>query len=260
MKLLIHRSDALPASIITLATGLALLPLFAPLSTAALSGIFVLSVAGRLIAPVHQHCHAHRKLFRGRGWNDAYDFVLMLAAGNITAVWELQHVLGHHRLHLDPRRDPASVSRFTKEGPFQRIIFTVLGDLLSFTDSLLVARTCSHARARLPRLWRQQALQLVTLAVMLALDAKMAFVFFVAPNLVLRWFVFYMSYAQHHGAPGGDVYSGSVTRFGWSNLLFLNVGHHTAHHEKPTLHWTRLPDRTARILERIPVSCLRGSP
>jgi len=77
------------------------------------------------------------------------------------------------------------------------------------------------------------------------------------PWLLLRWIVFWFSYAQHDDVPMLDVYSGSVTHFGWTNRMYLNVGHHTAHHEKPTLHWTRLPARTARILERIPSTCLR---
>ena len=98
------------------------------------------------------------------------------------------------------------------------------------------------------------------MALLLYWNASMALAFFIVPNIVLRWTVFYFSYAQHAEAPLEDVYSGSVTRFGWTNAVFLNVGHHTAHHEKPTLHWSLLPERTSLILDRIPASCLRGSP
>jgi beta-carotene hydroxylase len=95
------------------------------------------------------------------------------------------------------------------------------------------------------------------LAIAFAVSPALAVAFVIVPWLLLRWAVFWFSYAQHDDVPMTDVYSGSVTRFDWTNRWFLNVGHHTAHHEKPTLHWTRLPARTAHIIERIPPSCLR---
>jgi fatty acid desaturase len=258
-RLLVHPADALPSAIITVGVALALVPFALRLPGAAVAALLVLSVAARAIAPVHQHCQAHRKLFRNAIFNHFYDFILMLAAGNITAVWELQHVLGHHRSYLNPREDPAGVCRFTGAGPFQRVIFTVAGDLLSCSDSIRIARRQRHARRLLARLLVQQALQLVTLVALLRADAPLALLFFVAPAVLLRWSVFYFSYAQHAEVPGDDVYSGSVTRFGWTNAVFLNVGHHTAHHERPGLHWSLLPARTARIVTRIPPSCLRGA-
>jgi hypothetical protein len=179
----------------------------------------------------------------------------MLAAGNTTAIWELQHVHGHHQTYLTPELDPAGTQRFGHPGRWQRALFTVLGDALSFTDSLAIART---RRPRLlARLWRQQALQLAVIAAFVIADPLLAVGFVIIPNIFLRWTVFWFSYAQHHDVPLADVYSGSVTHFGWQNRLYLNVGHHTAHHEKPTLHWSRLPSRTAQIVERIPASCLR---
>ncbi len=258
MTVLVHSRDARPCLIITSGVLVALVPFFVPLCRPLLVLLFLTSMVLRAIAPVHQHCHAHRKLFWARAWNDVYDFVLLLAAGNTTAIWELQHVHGHHPSHLDPPNDPANSSRFTKEGPLQRLLFTVAGDCLSFSDSLRVAgRSASAAKLR-GRLWRQQAIAVLTLLALLAWNPLMALLVFVAPNILLRWTVFYFSYAQHHGTPGGDVFGGSVTRFGWTNYVFLNVGHHTAHHEKPTLHWTLLPARTERIRHRIPAECLRG--
>jgi hypothetical protein len=86
----------------------------------------------------------------------------------------------------------------------------------------------------------------------------LALAFVIVPWLLLRWAVFWFSYAQHDSVPMTDVYSGSVTHFnGVTNRLYLTVGHHTAHHEKPTLHWTLLPARTAQIIERIHPACLR---
>ncbi|HUJ60195.1 MAG TPA: fatty acid desaturase [Kofleriaceae bacterium] len=243
-------ADLAPAAIVTGGVALALVPFWVALPPAALVGVWIASLAARSVAPVHQHCHAHYKVF-GRGALDAaYDAILMLAAGNTTAVWELQHVRGHHRSYLARAGDPANNDRFGGG----RLRFTVLGDALSVLDSIRVAR---GDRRALARLGRQIAGQIAVMAVLAWSRPALAIALFVVPWLLLRWAVFWFSYAQHDQVPMNDVYSGSVTHFGWTNRLYLNVGHHTAHHEKPTLHWTRLPGRTAQIMERIPATCLR---
>jgi beta-carotene hydroxylase len=257
--LLVSRLDAAPAAIVTAGVALALVPFAVDLPAAAVVALLVASLAFRAIAPVHQHCHAHLGIFRWRPLNAAYDVVLVLAAGNTTAVWQLQHVRGHHQTVLEPALDPASTRRFGRDGALGRVVFTVAGDALSFTDSLRIARRQRDGARLVRRLWRQLAVQLALYAALVWLDPLLAVCGFLLPNLALRWFVFWYSWDQHHEAPLADVYSSSITRFGWTNRVFLNVGHHTAHHEKPTLHWSLLPARTERIRHRIPPSCLRAS-
>ena len=240
--------DLVPASVIVAGVALAAVPFVVELSLAALAGVWLVSTALRSLAPVHQHSHAHYRVFRVGALDAAYDVVLMLAAGNTTAVWELQHVRGHHQHYLGRTRDPANNDRFGGG----RIAFTILGDAMSIADAWRLA----NGRMR-ERLVRQVALQLGVLVVLLAIDAQLALAFVLVPWLLLRWAVFWFSYAQHADVPMTDVYSGSVTHFGVTNRLYLNVGHHTAHHEKPTLHWSLLPARTAQIIERIPPACLR---
>ena len=245
-----HPADWLPVGLVSAGVALAIVPFVVELALPALIAIWILSFAARSIAPVHQHCHAHLALFRSRAANAVYDAILALAAGNVTAVWELQHVAGHHQAYLGRRGDPANNLRFGRS----RLVFTIAGDALSFTDSIAIGRL---RRRSTVRLWRQQLGQLAVLAIAVVASPALAVAFVIVPWLLLRWAVFWFSYAQHDDVPMTNVYSGSVTRFGWTNRWFLNVGHHTAHHEKPTLHWTRLPARTAHIIERIPPQCLR---
>jgi len=243
-----HPTDLVPAAVIVGGVALAAVPFVVPLGAPALVALWLVSTAARSVAPVHQHCQAHYKIWQHPLADSAYDAVLMLAAGNITAVWELQHVAGHHRHYLARTGDPASNHRFGGG----RLRFTLCGDAMAFVDSLQLAR----GRMRW-RLVRQQVAQLAALALLVWWAPALALAFVLAPWLLLRWLVFWISYGQHDDVPMEDVYSGSVTHFGWTNRIYLNVGHHTAHHEKPTLHWTLLPARTAQIRGRIPSPCLR---
>ena len=260
--MLLHPADRRPTAIVLTGLALALLPFALPLPAWALIPLWIASMVARTVAPVQQHNHAHLRVFKGRLANLAYDQCFALAAGYTTPGWELQHVLGHHRLYLKGAADPACNHRFSGPGPWQRPLFTLLGSALSFWDAARVARALKRdgKRDHLPRLLAHKAVALSALGGLLWLDPWLAFAFFLGPHLLLRWAVFWFSYRQHEGAPMTHVYDGAITNLGPFNGWLLNVGHHTAHHERPAMHWTLLPARTAQIRDRIPAVCVVGEP
>lgn len=257
--------DLAPTLVITAAVTLGLVPIAGALDPAWLWLIVPVSFAGRLPAPAHQHAHGHLPIFRSRALDAIYDQVLALAAGHTTAVWELQHALGHHRQYLDARTDVAGAERFAwtrgRSTLVRRLAFMVLADALTVPDAWRIAAEHPARRRRLrARLIGQTVLQLAVLGGLLYLDPIATLAVFVVPNIILRWLVGWIAFAQHDGVPATETYSGSMNHFGFVSRLLLNVGHHTAHHEKPTLHWSLLPWRTSKILDRIPPACVRGEP
>ena len=101
-------------------------------------------------------------------------------------------------------------------------------------------------------------MQTLLTGLLLAWNWQVALAFVVLPNFLSAWLIWWQSYPHHHEMPCTSIYDGSMTVERWAyNRVTFNIGHHTAHHEKPTLHWTRLPERTRLIVERIPATCLR---
>src|SRR5262245_19115441 len=143
----LHRADVVPCLVITGGVALAIVPFVVALPAAMVGALWLVSTVGRSIAPVHQHCHAHRKVFRRPLVDAAYDLVLLAAAGNTTAVWELQHAQGHHRHYLTRARDPADNDRFGGG----RLRFAILGDAMAWLDAWRIGRFRSRARRRLVR-------------------------------------------------------------------------------------------------------------
>jgi fatty acid desaturase len=235
----------------------------AHLATWELAVLWGLSLYARCFGPYAQHNHGHLPVFRARALNVAYDAVLTLITGYPTALWELHHNLGHHHNVLEPEKDVASILDPRTGRPVSRLWYTIRGNWTIVPDSIRIARR-EAARGKpklLRKLTAELVLQVAVLGLLLALNAKLALIFVVGPNLLAAALVWWESYVHHLGVPGDDVYSVSVTVLGRRfNALNFNIGHHTAHHEKPTLHWSLLPERTARILPKIPASCLRESP
>jgi beta-carotene hydroxylase len=206
-----------------------------------------------------QHNHAHLKVFRSGGLNFFYDTLLTQLTGYTTPEWELQHARGHHQRYLTPRED--LTTPLTSAGEVMNIwAYAWRGTRLGFQEGLSIALQDAQKgkRQSLKRLSLHCGLQLLITLALCYWDLPMALLFFVGSNLVNRYGLWWGTYWQHVKAPGQSVYeaSNTTTHRGLNTLIFNN-GYHTAHHEKPGLHWSLLPDRTREIQHLIPARCLR---
>jgi beta-carotene hydroxylase len=226
-----------------------------------LTAIWFASLYARCRGPYSQHNHAHLAVFGSRALNTAYDTVLTLITGYPTALWELQHNIGHHRNFLDPETDVATIHDPKTGRLYSRLWYTIRGNATIHRDALRIGKA-EALRGRpklLKKLWFELAVQVVVMSALLVWNAKLTVVFLVLPNLLAAGLVWWESYVHHLGVPSTGIYDGSVTRTaGRFNHVNFNIGHHTAHHEKPTLHWSLLPGRTDIIASKIPEACWRG--
>jgi fatty acid desaturase len=259
------KSDVRPVAWVSLAALLSvspfLLSLAHPPAIWELVGLWFASLYARCRGPYSQHNHAHLPVFGSKALNTAYDSVLTLITGYPTALWELHHNIGHHRNFLEPADDVASIVDPKTARPYSRLWYTIRGNLTIHRDSFVIARAeATRGRPKLLRkLWLELGVQAVVLSALFVWDFKLTVVFLVIPNLLAGALVWWESYVHHLGVPGSEIYDGSVTTVGKAfNHRNFNIGHHTAHHEKPTLHWSLLPARTAVIAAKVPAVCWRG--
>jgi len=265
-----YSADVRPVAWVHLAALLSVSPLIltqlAPLTGHTLAVweltlIWLVSLYARCRGPYSQHNHAHLPVFGARALNTAYDAVLTLITGYPTALWELHHNVGHHRTFLEPETDPASNFDAKTGRLHSRLWYTIRGNATIHRDSFRIGKAeAQRGRPRLlQKLWFELALQMVVLGALLAWNAKLTVLFIVIPDLLAGGLVWWESYVHHLGVPSTGTYDGSVTTTGKHfNHVNFNIGHHTAHHEKPTLHWSLLPGRTDVIAAKIPEACWRG--
>ncbi|MBI3544027.1 MAG: fatty acid desaturase [Deltaproteobacteria bacterium] len=213
----------------------------------------------RSFTPFAQHNHAHLAVFNRPLLNGIYNVLLAQCTGYQTALWELHHNRGHHRNFLDAKNDVASIVNPKTGTIFSRWMYALRGNLTIHRDSVKIGLQERGAgkRSLLPKLGVEIAIQLAIYAALLYWDWKMALACFIVPGAFAAWFIWWESYPHHLEVPTENIYDGSVTILSkaYNNQTF-NIGHHTAHHEKPTLHWSLLPKRTAEILEKMPAGCV----
>jgi fatty acid desaturase len=83
-----------------------------------------------------------------------------------------------------------------------------------------------------------------------------AVVLFVVPMVFGLFFTAWATYSHHTGKSTANhfVASNNILHKGY-NILTGNLGLHTAHHYKPGVHWSRLPELHEEIAHKIPADC-----
>jgi fatty acid desaturase len=194
-----------------------------------------------LTACVAKHNHTHCATFRSRIMNRVLDLWLTLLTGTSTTSIRIPHQVRHHGRNQSPD-DFVRVSLVHKMPAWQA--------LLSYVP-LVICETWKwnahdlNAKRR-PALWRAQRQERLLLWAFiltgLALDARQFLLTFVPPWLAAQWFLIAVNLPQHDGCDSSNAHEQSHNVVGrFSNWLFLNNGYHSAHHGRPSLHWSLLP-------------------
>ncbi len=195
------------------------------------------------------HHHQHVATFRQRVLNRVLEVVYALHTGISTNAWVLHHVLGHHLNYLDQTKDESAWKdgQGVRMGP-ARYTFTIAGT--GYWRAFKVGK--KHPK------YQQEflscgALTLALVAVLLYFNWFNALVLFVIPMVVGLLVTSWHTYYHHSGLDTDDPYQAShnITHR-WYNMLTGNLGYHTAHHVKPGLHWSKLPEFHSTIKDRIP--------
>lgn len=210
------------------------------------------------------HLHVHRS-FSDRAWfNDLLDACLGVMTGMTASNWRIQHVFGHHRGNDAPYRVAGGVGT----GPYSlsgALRYSFGSAWPTFWRPLVEAYekgVAGDISSPLDYRWAfiEQCLLIVVVLVLLVLYPAFTLLF------LLPWYVWiavmtrYVDYLNHYGCDehSSDVYERSNNSLdGLFNRSCQNFGYHTAHHLRPTAHWTELPAIHQQIAHRIPARCLK---
>lgn len=193
----------------------------------------------------HQHLHTFHQ-----GWlNRLLEVVYTFHTGITSNAWVLHHVLGHHVNYLDQTKDESAWKRPS-------------GKKMGEVEYTLTIAATGYLRAFMVGLRHKRYLSAffgVGTFVLLCVSAMVyfrpipsTFVFLipmVGGYIVTCWH----TYCHHAGLDTDDHFQASHNiMHRWYNIFTGNLGFHTAHHVKPGLHWSKLPEFHASIAHKIP--------
>jgi len=200
------------------------------------------------------HFATHGALFRYRSLELAFSFVCSLALGFTRSCFRFDH-LAHHRHYLNPEKDS---NRHIETGACRRQRYALRHLLTVYPRSWRMARQAS------PRARFEYRVELVVLllviAALLATKPSVATAVFIIPMAYNIFAVYYWSHYQHADLDTTDPLTASRTYEGKVfNWITFNVGYHAAHHYRPGVHWSKLPELHASLRNRIPKELILDS-
>ena len=211
------------------------------------------------------HNHNHRPTFRSRRLNNAFGHLLTIFYGYPTLMWVPTHNLNHHKFVNRPG-DATATWRYTN----RHTIWTALAYpfMSAYFQSKPIKEYISRVRHKKPRLYRQIVFQYVFwLGTYVALLLLAAFLYHrqrtgmglyvwglsvLLPAVFSSTAIMFFNFIQHVHTDAWSDHDHSRNFTGRCfNFLFFNNGYHTAHHQNPAIHWSRLKEEHEAIADAI---------
>jgi beta-carotene hydroxylase len=220
--------------------------------------LLLVTAALAFTACVIKHNHVHCPTFTRRGWNAVLGHVLSLLTGHPTTSIITGHNVRHHG-HNNTELDWVRCSLVHFRWNWLNLLafpFVAVARMRREKPSDL-----RDWRERRPLLYRQAIAERVVLygavAALGFCDWGATLRYLAVPWLFGQWGIVTINLLQHQGCDPASAYDHSRNVTGrLLNWLLLNNGFHTAHHLRPALHWSRLPQLHRDVVEPRTASAL----
>ncbi len=211
------------------------------------------------------HNHNHRATFSRRRWNSVFGHVLTIFYGYPTLMWVPTHNLNHHHFVNRPG-DATATWRYTnKHNLWVALTYPLVS---GYFQSVPIKEYIARVKERKPKLYASIRFQYIfwigtyiamgILAGCLyhrqqtGLGLYVWFFSLILPAICSSTTIMFFNYVQHVHTDAWSENDHSRNFTGkWFNFLFFNNGYHTAHHDNPGMHWSKLPAAHAAIADTI---------
>ena len=263
------RRDVWPCLLTCIIFSMQLTTLILPFFWSMLLACIILFFCGTTAA--FQHHHGHCSVFKNKRTNEFLDSILSFQSGITPYAWVLHHNIGHHGNYMS--QHPQKGEEIIDASNWSRAD----GSVMKRWEYVWYNRTRMHTRctnigSKAKKIFQKYILfrriHFVFNAALLVLGfcigswqglISAIIVFAFIPQMMVL-FVFETTYDHHSGLFTDNKHEASRNILGsFYNLFRLNLGFHTAHHIKPGLHWSELPQYHASIEQFIPDELLDRS-
>ncbi|MFN4149457.1 MAG: fatty acid desaturase family protein [Candidatus Sericytochromatia bacterium] len=250
-----YNIDIISILIVFFITFISILPIYIKLNLLSLIFIGILLLFVKPITSLIQHNHVHFDIFNSKVLNTLFDLLLSISTGHISSIWVLHHNIGHHQSEINSLEDTSSVKNYKTREYMTKMEYILSGSLKVFPECCQMAFDFykKGKKQYLVTLILEVIVSVIVHLYLLSVNFKMAMLFLVIPNVINPCLVWLGAYWQHLNVPANSLYdSANMFEGKFFNFISFNIGYHVAHHEKPTLHWSKLKERTGQIIDKIP--------
>ena len=241
MKVFYHRADR--RSVLFVLAALALTAIQWS-GVARHPALYAASLCLAFFACVIDHNHQHRPVFLSRRLNRLFGVLLTWAIGQPASAIVPMHVKNHH-VHNNHAEDFVRTSIVEFRWNLLNLLLFPLAAIRGYAR--VKSRDLGEWRRRQPARYRQLVLErwaLYPMGVALIAVAPLdTLVYVLVPWLYGQWGILAVNHVQHHGCDPDSPLDHTRNFTGrWLNWWTFNNGYHSAHHLRPAMHWSRMPE------------------
>jgi beta-carotene hydroxylase len=215
--------------------------------------LFGLAAFMAVLVTVIAHNHNHLGMWKSRRLNHLTDYWLTLFYGFPAFAWIPTHNMNHHKF-TNREGDYTLTYRYSERNNLVTLLTypTISGYHQQKPIRAYLRDLWSRNRARFWGSVSQYAALAVFIGVALLIDWRKGLLYVVVPQQIGLFVVLVFNYLQHVHADEESEWNHSRNFTSpVLNFLLLNNGYHTAHHETPGAHWSRMREAHARIADQI---------
>jgi fatty acid desaturase len=212
-------------------------------------GYLVASIFPKAAVCAFNHHHQHVTTFHQAWANRLLEVMYFYQSGVSTNAWRLHHSLGHHLNYLDQTKDESRWARAdgSRMGEMEYAFITAA---TAYTRAWKVGEKFPEDRRVFAAMGLVTA---IVTSLFVAYRPVPGLILFVLGPLFFLWGTAWATYAHHSDrSTENHLVASNNIRQTFYNVLTGNLGLHTAHHSKPGVHWSKLPELHASIESQIP--------
>ena len=188
------------------------------------------------------HNIGHVPMWNNRTLNVITEYVAGTLQGAPLFLFKTVHIDSHH-LYNQGEEDATRVAR---AGDHNHLIGYITYPAYSIVPVRKLRneylKSLSSGSPEFRKVIIQHVLLFILWSVAFSIDWQRTLLLIIVPQLIGIHFLMASNYLQHAQCDVGSKYNHSRNFTGrLFNLLFLNVGYHTAHHLRDRIHWSELP-------------------
>lgn len=211
--------------------------------------IFLVGIFPKAAVCAFNHHHQHVPTFTVEPLNRLLELMYFLQTGVSANAWVLHHSVGHHLNYLDQTKDESRWKRDdgSTMGEYE---YATLTALTAYPRAWKVG--AKYPKLRFTFAWMLVA-SLALVAALVAYRPVPGLILFVLGPAFSLWGTAWATYAHHAGrsTASHSVASNNMIH-PFYNWLTGNLGYHTAHHTRPGVHWSELPELHEELKRDIP--------